>query len=141
MERRDDIIITSADKGVAIVIQDVKLYIKEAERQLNNTENYRPLPNDPTKTNNDRVNKTIKRFQKEHLTKDKVAEGLITRNPRTPRFYTKPKNRKEGIPGRPVISSVNCHSSKISEYVDYHLQQMVREIPSHIKDGAMFFVN
>ena len=28
-----------------IVIQDVKLYIKDAERQLNNTESYRPLAN------------------------------------------------------------------------------------------------
>ena len=77
----------SADEGGAIVIQDVKLYIKEAERQLNNTENYRPIPNDPTKINNDTVNKTIKRFRKEHLIKDKVAEGLITQNPATPFLY------------------------------------------------------
>ena len=42
--------------------------------------------------------------------KDKVAEGLITQNPRTPHFYAKPKIHKEGIPRRPVISSVNCHS-------------------------------
>ena len=46
-------------------------YIKQVE--LNNTENYRPLPNDPTKINTDTVNETIKRFQKVHLIKDKVA--------------------------------------------------------------------
>ena len=99
--------------GGATVIQDVKQYIKEAERQLNNTENHRPLPNDPTKINNDTVNKTIKRFRKEHLLEE-VAEGLIALNLRTPSSYAKPKIHKEGIPGRPVISSVNCHSSKIS---------------------------
>ena len=60
MKRRDDIIITSDGKG-AIVIEEVKLYIKEAERQLNNTKTYRPLPNDPTKVNNGAVNKSIKR--------------------------------------------------------------------------------
>ena len=32
------------------------------------------------------VNKTIIKFQKEHLIKDKVAERLLTQNPRTPRF-------------------------------------------------------
>ena len=128
MKKRDDIIITSPDKGWAIVTQDVKPYIKEAERQLNNTENNRSLPNEPTKINND----TVKIFQKEHLTKDKVAEGLITQNQRTRRFYTTPKIHKEGIPGRPVISPVNCHSSKILEYVDYNLQPIVREIPSNI---------
>ena len=87
MKKRDDIIITRPDKGGAIVTQDVKLYIKEVERQLNNTKNNRLLPNEPTKINNDTVNKTIKIFQKEHLIKDKVAEGLITENQRTQRFY------------------------------------------------------
>ena len=136
-QKREDIIIPSADEG-GVVIQDVKLYIKEAERQLHNTENYRPLPNGPTKINNGTVNKTIKRFQKEDLIKGKVPEGLITQNPRIPQFYAKSKIHKEGIPGRSMISSVNYHSSKISQYVDYHLQSLVREIPSYIKDTSDF---
>ena len=37
-----------------------------------------------------------------------------------------------------MISSVNCHSSKIQEYVDYHLQPIVREIPLYIKDTSNF---
>ena len=37
---------------------------------------------------------------------------------------------------RPVISSINCHTSKISEYVDYHLQPIVREITSKVKDTS-----
>ena len=37
-----------------------------------------------------------------------------------------------------MISSVNCHSSKIFERVDYHLQLTVREIPSYIKDASNF---
>ena len=41
LNERDDIIIIKADKGGAVVIVDVKDYIKEAERQLNNTKNYR----------------------------------------------------------------------------------------------------
>ena len=43
LSEREDIIITKADKVVAAVIVDVKDYIKEAERQLNNAENYRKL--------------------------------------------------------------------------------------------------
>ena len=85
MKRLDDIIIANAEKGGSIVIQDVKLYNKETERQLNKTKNYRLLPIGPTKKNNT-VNKTIKRFQKEHLIKDKPEEKLMTQNPRTPRF-------------------------------------------------------
>lgn len=80
LKRRDDIIVTSVDKDAAIVIQDVQQNIKEAGRQLNNIRNYRQLPNDPTKMNNDTVNKTFKRFENEHLIKDKVAERLIIEN-------------------------------------------------------------
>ena len=80
LTRRDDIIVTSVDKDAAIVIQDVQQNIKEAGRQLNNIRNYRQLPNDPTKMNNDTVNKTFKRFENEHLIKDKVAERLIIEN-------------------------------------------------------------
>ena len=69
MKRRGDTIITSADKGGAIVIQDVKLYIKKAERQLNNTETYRPLPNDPTKINKTQLIKQLKYFRKNILLK------------------------------------------------------------------------
>ena len=41
-------------------------------------------------------------------------------------IYLKPKLHKEGVPQRPVISSVNCHTSKISESVDYHLQPIMQ---------------
>ena len=43
LSEREDIIIIKAHKGGAAVIVDVADYIKEAERQLNNTENYRKL--------------------------------------------------------------------------------------------------
>ena len=37
-----------------------------------------------------------------------------------------------------MISSINCHSSKILEYVDCHLQLIVQEIPSYINDVSDF---
>ena len=44
--KREDIIITKADKGDAAVIIDIDDYVKE---QLDNTEFYNKLPNDTTK--------------------------------------------------------------------------------------------
>ena len=123
---REDILITKIDKGGAVVIVDVKDYIKEAERQLNNTENYRKLQEDPTKN------------KKQKLINEKVAEGLKRNDPKTPKFYLQPKIHKEGNPGRPVVSSVNCHTANISKYVDYHLQPIVTEIPSYVKDTQDF---
>ena len=117
---------------------DVEDYIKEANRQLNNTDNYKQLQNDPTSTHAELVNTTIERFKKESLLSESIAEGLKSIDPRTPKFYMLPKIHKEDNPGRPVVSSVNCHTSNISKYVDYHLQPIVNQIPSYVKDTTDF---
>ena len=45
---------------------------------------------------------------------------------------------KANNPGRPVISSVNCHISRISNFVDYYLQPEVKKLKSYIKDTTDF---
>ena len=37
-----------------------------------------------------------------------------------------------------MINLINCHTSEISRFVDDHLQPLVREIPSYIKDTNEF---
>ena len=70
-----------------------------------------------------------------------LKNWLTDLNPSTqkiPKFYISPKTHKENNPGRPVINSINCHTSEISRFVDHHLQPQVREIPSYIKDASDF---
>ena len=69
------IIITSADKGGAVVIMDVNDYTREAKSQLN-SKNYKVFAKDPTTTNNDLVNQTIDRFTKEQLMNESIANRL-----------------------------------------------------------------
>ena len=80
------------------------------------------IPNYPTESNRNKVNSTINEFKQQKLLDDTTAKNLQTVEARTPNFYMQPKIHKERNPGRPVISSVNCHKSKISQYVDHHLQ-------------------
>ena len=84
----DDIVITNADKGSALVTMDVKDYVEECERQLNNTGNYNCLQKGPTATNNELVHSVIKRFENEKLFGKNISEGLKINSPRIPRFYT-----------------------------------------------------
>ena len=37
-----------------------------------------------------------------------------------------------------MVSSINCHTANISKYVDYHLQPIVKQIPSYVKDTNDF---
>ena len=64
-----------------------------------------------------------------------LLKGLQV-EPDTPRFYTRPK--MTGNPGRPVVSSVNYHTYTISKYVDFHLQPIVKNIPSYVRDTTDF---
>ena len=109
---------------------DVNDYIREVKRQLNKPRNYRVLAKDPATTNNDLINQITDRFTKEQLINGNITNGLKNSSPRTPQFYISPKIHKEENPGRPVVSSINCHTANISKYVDYHLQPIMQQIPS-----------
>ena len=117
---------------------DITDYIEKAERQVNNKEHYRQLLKDQTTGNGETVNNVIDRSQNENLIIKNIAEGLETTSSGTRRFYIKTKIHKQGNPGRPVISSVNCHTSNISNYLDYHLQPIVQQIAPYIKDTNDF---
>ena len=128
--------ITRADKGGAVVIMDVEDYVAEANRQLSDKNFYKQLNHDPTRIYAERINNTIEQFKDEGLISETVAKGLKVHNPKTSNFYLNPKIHKEGNPGRPVISSIQCHSSSISKYVDYHLQPEVTKLRSYTKDST-----
>ena len=79
-----------------------------------NTQNYRRLSCDPTKTNHDTANNVLKTFHKERFNNKNITEGLKVESPKSTHFHLKLKLQIEGILGRPIISSVNLHTSKIS---------------------------
>ena len=76
-------------------------------------------------------------FKANHNLPEKIAEGLKSHNPKTPTLKLPLKVRKENHPGRPIVSSINSHSTKISEYVDHHLQHYTKCIKSYIKDPTI----
>ena len=137
LQSRNDTVISDTNKGGAVVILDVD-WVKKAERQLNNKENCRKINCDPTTANNETIHKVILRFEKEDLLSKHISEVLKTEKPKTPHFYLRPKVHKKGNPGRSVTSSINCHTSKIPKYVDYHFQPIVKEIPSCVQDTIDF---
>ena len=142
---REDIIIPQADKGGAVCIISIDDYIKEAKRQLDDTNFYTQMPTDLTSTHVEIINNTIKQFAKEKLLPMQVAKTLITEDPKTARFYYLPKVHKinypterTDVPGRPIISSINSPSSAIAQFVDYHLQPITQKLKSYIKDTTDF---
>ena len=84
------------------------------------------------------VNKSIERFKNKELLPKKTADRLKVSNPKTPKFYISLKIHKPNSPGRPVINSIEYHTSEISGIVDHRLQPVVKQIPSYKKDTNHF---
>ena len=139
LAEQKDIIITTADKGGTVVIMGTENYIKEANRQLSDKNNYKAHQTDPTLPHNKMAHNTFDRFKNENLLSKKTAEGLKVINPKTPKCYIPPKIHKKTNLGRSVIKSINCHTSEILRFVDHHFQPLVREIPPY--SGKFIFSN
>lgn len=44
------------------------------------------------------------------------------------------QNRKGGNRGRSLVNPVNCLTSKVSRFVDFHLKPIAAESPSYVPD-------
>ena len=93
-------------------------YANEANSELSDKGNYTLSPNELTLQHNEMANNTTERFQKENLLSKKTAEHLKIFSPKTSKFFITAKIHKENNPGRPVINSINCHTSEITRFED-----------------------
>lgn len=134
LRNREDLVITKADKGGAVVVQDVTEYVKEANRQLADANFYKKLRENPTSENAALVENALDELKHKGLLEKKLADKLKPVNPRTPKLYLLPKIHKANNPGRPVVSSIGCHTERISKYVDHHLQPMNKNLESYVQD-------
>ena len=110
--KREDIIITNADKEGVVFIVGTNNYIKKAEQQLTDKDNYHILPQDPTLGNNMIVNQAVDRFKKEKLITEKIADKLKTLDSRIPHFCIIPNIHEPGNPGDLVVISATAAQLK-----------------------------
>lgn len=145
VELRNDqtIIVRPADKGGAIVIQNLSDYEAEIERQLGDTNFYKKLSCDPSSRFKSMVHEKLKMwFDKGEFTKSEY-EFMKNDFPVTPVIYTLPKvHKSQTVPlvGRPIVSSIGSLTSNISMFVDHCLKPWVTSLPSYTRD-SMDFIN
>lgn len=131
--KRMEVIITTEDKGSAVVVLDIENYIKEANSQLFDKINYKTLQTDRALQHDKLGNDTLDQFKNKKILSKTTAEELKVINPKTSKFYITPKIHKKNYPGWPIINSINCRISKTLRFVDHQLQLLVNKIPLYIK--------
>ena len=133
-----NIILKKADKGSAVVCMNTSDYVHEILRQLSNKESYTKLNNDPTEAYSLEIREVLFQLLNEELIDDNMMDYLDVDKARPGRFYILPKIHKPFIPGRPICSSNNHPTERISEFVDYHIRKYVTQLPSYVRDTQDF---
>ena len=110
-------------------------YIKEAEKQLGDSDVYKEVPDD-TEPLISTIHKTIEKVRKRGDFKKETIKYFEVKDPKFTRFYLLPKinKRLNNVPVRPVISNCGFYTENISAFLDFHLQPLAEVVKSHIKD-------
>ena len=148
LSRNPEVIIKPADKGGQIILQDKSNYLREAHRQLSDTNYYIPLAESMQLATQVLVRKSISRLYDKGFINQKQRNYLFgPDDPRPRQFYLLPKIHKSPdtwtlphiIPkGRPIVSDCGSESYRIAEFIDYHINPLSTKHPSYIKDTYAF---
>jgi len=132
--------ISPADKGGAIVVQDVSQYIQEAERQLADHTHYKKCDRDPTPQITTLSNNLIKVLHQEKHIDDNTFKWakLDHANIKTHYFHLLPKIHKDlqVPPGRPIVSGIGGPTETLSKLVDFWLRPLTTTLPSFVQDST-----
>ena len=140
LKENENIVIKKADKGSSIVIQNKVDYTKEGLRQLSDTKFYKKIARNITLENRNKVQELIDELFLHKEISEKCYKFLSRGGTRTSVFYMLPKIHKNVVPppGRPIVSSVNNPTEKISMMLNITLQPCVGQTKSYIKDTSDF---
>lgn len=130
------VVVRPADKGGAIVLQNIVDYNYEIERQLCDQTFYEKLGSDATKRLLTKVHSRLSyHFEKGEFEKS-VFEYLKVEHPVIPVIYTLPKIHKgldTPVKGRPIVSGIGSLTENISAYVDHFIKSAVVALPSYVR--------
>ena len=138
LKKKENIIITKADKGGKVVILKRETYFEKAHSLLDDSETYEKLTKNPLKNAAAEFNKKVRAIgsNKDDV---KLLEQFKVINPRLPYFYGLPKIHKEGVPLRPIISNVGSFSCKLAKWLSSLLIPFVGKFSSsNIKHSQDF---
>ncbi|XP_073231602.1 uncharacterized protein [Porites lutea] len=139
LSRDKNIVIKTSDKGTTTVIMYRTDKLNEAQVQIDDIHNYRPLDNPMVGTTAKKVHRLIQSLlQGGHIDMTTKWLSLTPDPPRIPVFYTLTKTHKPTPVGRPIISGCDGRTERISSFGDHLIQPIAQKQASYLKDTTDF---
>ncbi|XP_078510994.1 uncharacterized protein LOC144770387 [Lissotriton helveticus] len=131
-----EVVIKPADKGGAIVVQDVSKYESEINRQLMDGISYQQLRSDPSKAIALEILELTKEGHDQGFLSKNEFDYLNQQHPRLATIYTLPKIHKsmEDPPGRPIVSGCGSILEPLGRYIDFFLKPLAEATQTYLRD-------
>ncbi len=139
LSKDKNITILPADKGRCTVILNTTDYHSKVSTLLSDTNTYEILKRDPSSGYKRKVIECLQKLQQDGAF-DRPQYLRLYPQDTIPCLYGLPKIHKEGVPLRPIVSSINSVTYNIAKYVANILAPLVGNTPHHIQN-SLDFVN
>lgn len=140
--QNEQIVIIKADKGNKTIIMNKSDYNRAMEKLLSDGNTYKKTKRNPTTRIEKKVNDMIKYWRLTNRINDEQEKYLQTHNSIAPAIYGLGKLHKlkigEPLPMRPVVSTIQSPTYKISKEISKCMGKIVRESTYRIKDSWQF---
>ena len=117
-------LILTADKWVVLVVMDKQDYVQKAKELLDQP-TYRNITIDPTIKHKNKLVNILKAIKTEGEIDEALYKKLYPTGAGPSKFYGLPKIHKEGIPLRPIVSSIGAASYATSKELARILKPLV----------------
>ena len=129
-------IILTADKGVSMVVMDREEYTRKAEELLDQPA-YKPIPTDPTTKYKNKLISLLKTSKPEGGINDVIYRRLYPTGADS-KFYGLPEVHKEGMPLRPIVSSIGAVTYETSKELSRILKPLAGKSPYQVQNNQEF---
>ncbi|XP_076028902.1 uncharacterized protein LOC143017842 [Oratosquilla oratoria] len=133
---KDNIIITSADKGGGIVIMNKHDYNNKMLDLLNDSETYEKKPSGHAKREGEKFTTKARKILKKS-DKGKKLLGLLEEAPRPAKMHGLSKVHKPEIPMHPITSGINSAPHRLAKYLAKPLTKTLDSISdTHLRNSS-----
>ena len=96
---------------------------------------YKQLQKDPTATQEDKLSRILKPYEKRGVFSKQLYYRLRPSGCQPPRIYGLPKIHKPSTPLRPIVSCINSPSYELSKYISSIISPLAGQTTHHIKNS------
>ena len=129
--------VLTVDKGMSLAVLEKENYIHKAEELLQQP-NYKILALDPTTNHKNKLISLLKSIKADGGINDNLYKKLYPTGASSPKFYGLPKVHKEGIPLKPIVSSIGSISYETAKELSRILKSLEGKTTYHVKNTKDF---